>query len=264
MPYDPGYKSVGFRDAVVIKMNSSGLPDATSPTIPYVGFKVSGPKVLTLNIPNPRTFAHIGRDGVEETDQLPSVEAATGELRMSGVSLANDAVVSGVKVATFGNTTSMARMSDKQGAEPIVGVIAWQQSKLSGNRKWHMYAIPSTLAIALGAGMSDNPEDHRYSLNISPVNRQIWGSILTEATEGALSQGYSDMYSTVRPDYPLVSWKADGIEDTFLFEDYKNGSVTYPVLVNGVIVSSGVTKSDGSVAFDYPPAANAIVSAWLV
>jgi hypothetical protein len=261
MTYDPGYKSVGFRDAIAIVMEN-GLPAATSVSAPYVGFKLSGPKVFTLNIPNSRTIVHEGRDGVEATDQLPSKEAATGEIRVSGINLDTDAALSGVKKATFGNSSFISRMTDKQGAEPMVGVIAWQQSLLAGVRKWHIYTVPSARAIAIGAGMEDNPVDHRYSLNINPVDKHIWGALLTENVEGALSQGYADMYATVRPDYPLVSFKTDGSEDTFVFTAYKTGLTTYPVLVNGVLQSTGVTKGDGTLTFDYPPAAG-ILSIWL-
>lgn len=258
-----GFKSVGFRDAVIYDLNASGRPNAQSVSVPYVGTKVNGPKVFTLNMPNPRIIQHTGNDRVLEVDQLPTLEQASGEIRMSGVDQDLDALLSGVDKFTVGHTSFLARMTDKQGTEPQVGVVAWQQSLLEGLRRWHIYLIPSSRAIPIPAGMGDSPEDHRFSLAPNPTDRHLWGVELDEGTEGAEEFGVLDGYSTIRPVYPLVAFKTDGIEDTFVFTDYPADDNTYPVWVNGALVSSGVTKTTTQVVFDYPPAAGDL-DIWIV
>lgn len=264
--YNPGYKNVGFRDCVVYELDDNGYPKAPS-TAPYVGYFISGPKAMTLNIPNATVIQHIGRDRVEETDQLPPREGSTAEIRTSGIDLDVDAFLSGTKKDTHGAySTFLTRQTDKQGAEPQIGIIAWQQSMLQGARRWHYYLVPSSRAVAMNAGMEENPADHRYSININPVSKLPWGTALTEVDNGSLSSGFVDLYSTLRPtSFPMVSFKADGVEDTFVFTDYKNGKSDYPVTVNGVLVTADITKTDGQIVFtDYIPEANAIISVWLV
>lgn len=264
--YNPGYKSVGFRDAVVYELDSNGYPAAPS-TAAYVGYYLRGPKAFTLNIPNPRIVPHIGRDRVEETDQLSTNEAASGEIRTSGIDLEVDAFLQGTKKDTVGLYSEfITRMTDKQGAEPQVGVIAWQQALLQGARRWHYYLIPSSRAIPINAGMEENPVDHRYSINISPVEKLPWGTTLTEDDNGSLQSGYVDLYSTQLPlNYPMVSFKGNGVATEFTFDDYKTGRDDYPVFVNGVLRTTAVTKIDGSFEFtDYPAADGAIITVWLV
>lgn len=269
MTYSPGFKSVGCRDVQVLLINENGYPKATSVN-PYVGRLISGPKAFTLNIPNTQPIAHIGRDVVEETDQLPSREVATAEIRSSGVKLETDAELSGVVVDTVGAYSSfIPRQTDQQGFEPQAMAIAWQQSMLDGARRWHYYLVPSTRIVPMSAGLEENPVDHRYSLNINPVKRLPWGQLLTVVDNGTLKAGYIDLYSTLRPanqgeQYPLVAFKADGTETEFTFTAYANGKTDYPIFVNGVLQSSGVTKANGSFEFDYPPAADAIITIWLV
>lgn len=266
--YNPGFKSVGFRDCVVYELDSNGFPNAVDEN-PYVGHFISGPKVFTLNIPNPRLIQHTGRDRVEETDQLPTLEAANGEIRSSGVDLDVDAFLQGTKKDTHGAySTFITRNTDKQGFEPQIGIIAWQQSMLRGARRWHYYLIPSSRAIAISGGMEENPVDHRYTVNINPVEKTPWGTALTELDNGSLQAGYIDLYSTLVPTsgkFPMVSFRGDGIQDTFVFTDYKNGKTDYAVTVNGVLVTGDITKTDGQIVFtDYIPEEEAVISVWLV
>lgn len=266
MTYKAGKKSVGFRDAQVYAINEDGYPAAPS-TAAYVGFLIPGPKAFTLNVPTPQVIPHIGRDYVEETDQLPSREAPTGEIRSSGVDLDVDAFLQGVKKFSVGAYSEViARATDKQGAEPEVGIIAWQQSKEDGKRRWHYCLVPSTRAVVLGEGMEENPVDHRYQININPMSSLPWGTALTELTHGTKKSGFFDLYSTLRPEkqYPMVAFKANGSATEFTFEDYKTGRSDYPVFVNGVLQTTEVTKADGSFEFDYPPAEDAIITIWLV
>ena len=265
LPYNQGFKSVGFRDCVVYELNSSGYPKAVDDT-PYVGYFLSGPKAFALNLPNANIISHIGRDRVEETDQLPTKEALSAEIRTSGVDLDIDAFLQGtLKVAVGSHTTLIGRYTDQQGYEPDIGVIAWQQSKLSGSRRWHYYALPSARASIMSAGMEENPVDQRYMLNINPMSKFPWGLAMTDVTHGMVTSNYFDMYSLYAPaNFPMVSFKADGIEDTFDFDEYKTARTHYTVYVNGVLQAAGITKSDGSMLFAVAPVDDAIITAWLV
>lgn len=239
--------SVGLRFVAVFELTAAGLIKPTGLT-GYEGLQFDGPKAYALNLPEARKIAHQGRDRVIATDQLPTLEVSSAEIRVSTLNYELEALLTNVSKYTVGDFVGISRVTDQQGSEPQVGVMMYQQAKdiATGLRTWHIHIIPSTQAIPVPAGMSENPEDIRYTLAPTPTTKHLWGAPLVVGTEGVTEHGLVDLHGPYKP--ALEAFESDGIEDTFeLLHTAANN--TYTVWVDGVLRSSNITKTTTQFVF---------------
>lgn len=249
---------IGFRAGYVFELNASGSPAAVDTTA-YEGIALQGPKGLALNLPEPRRIPHAGEDRLIAVDQLPSQEPIVGEIATAALHFEMDALVSNVTQFTVAEAKMIARGTDQQGNEPIVALLAFQQvlGKISGARRWHFHMIPSTRAIPLIPGFSDNTDPMRYSIAPNPSTKHLWETALSLSTEGATSGAILSGYTEFKP--KVVSFLGDGTEDNFLFPldaQAVTPASKIAVWVDGALQSSGVTYDSTGITFSVAPASN--------
>jgi hypothetical protein len=246
--------AVGLRYGVAFALNAAGRPAATGATA-YTGVEFAGAKAFTLNVPEPRRIAHVGDDRVLAVDYLPPTEPVTGEIRTARGSLELDALLSGAKVGALGEASYLARASDRQGSEPQVGLLLYQQSLEAASRlrRWRVIVIPATRCIPMPAGMEEAAAEFRYSLAPSPSQTHLWGAPLSLATDGATEAAYLELMTEGKP--KLVAFKADGTAVLFSFPTGAPALDVEKIVVwkNGTIVSTGVTKAVTGLTFAAAP-----------
>lgn len=183
---------VGLRRIQVFELNDNGTPNGLDPVVPYTGFQLRGAKTYGFSPQEPRQFSHVGEDQVVQTDLLPALQAGTAEVAVSALDYTAISLMSGIKVFEVGEASAILLASDRQGFEPLVGMMIYQQSKdlETGARRWRTAILQSVRGIFLPPGMGENPIDARYRLSPSVSGIHLWGADLSESVEGGLtSQG---------------------------------------------------------------------------
>lgn len=246
---------VGFRAGYIFKLNNSGSPAAID-TRAYEGIALQGPKGLALNLPEPRRIPHSGEDRLIAVDQLPSQEPIVGEIATASLHFEMDALVTNVKQFTVAEAKMIARGTDQQGNEPIIALLAYQQvlGKNTGARRWHFHIIPSTRAIPLIPGFTENTDPMRYSIAPNPSTKHLWETALSLSTEGVTSGAIISGFTEFKP--KIVSFLADGVEDNFLFPTNApalSPSTKIAVWVDGVLQASGITYAETGITFTSVP-----------
>ncbi len=254
---------VGLRYASLFELNANGRINATSPSAVYEGVQIVGAQAFTVTVPEPRRITHPGDDRVLQTDALPPTEAASGELRVSRISYAANAILAGVNVNTIAESKEFPYGTDQQGFEPLVGLHMYQQSvDETGSRRWRSFIFPKAKAIPTAPGMSENPEPLVYKVTPYIVTNRLWGTTLVLATDGIIETQVFEYMTQGKP--KLVGWKGDGVEETFVFPTAAPAFATtkVAVFVDGVLQTSGITVTTAQVVFAVPPVANADISIW--
>ena len=209
--------AVGLRYGMVYALNSDGTPTGNvTPTTATDGTEFQGPKVFTLNVPEPRKITHIGEDRVLAVDYLPPSDGMDGELSVSPSELDIVAMLGGLTVATVGEGVLAALASSQQGFEPQVGLMLYQQSLdvSLGTRRWRSFWFPSCRCIYMPAGMGQDTQDIRYKIAPAVVSSLPWGTDLNETDNGCLTMQGVEMMSEGRPN--MCWWEGDGAETEFL------------------------------------------------
>lgn len=254
---------VGLRSVTVFALDASGYPAASS-TSAYEGTDFAGPKAFSLTIPEPRKITHTGGDRVLGVDFLPPLESASAELRVGRLDYDVIALLTGVKNYTLGENVGVAYGTDKQGSEPQVGLLLYQQSLAlpSGEQSWRAIMLPRAKVIPLPPGMSDNPEEVRFAVAPSVVGAHLWGAALTSVNDGATTAQVIDRSFEYKP--KLVAFKGDGSAVAFTFPAaYQAVSTTkIKVWVDGVLktLTTDYTVTTAAVTFLAAPASGAIVT----
>lgn len=249
--------AVGLRYAVAFALNSSGTPAASSTTV-YEGVQFEGAKAYELTFPEARRITHVGDDRVLAVDYLPPTESVAGKLQAAKNNFTLDALLSGVKTATIGEATVIAKVTDQQGVEPQIGLLLYQQSldAVSRLRRWRWHILPLTKVIPLGSGMGDQAAVFDYQIAPTPTVNHLWGTALSSGTEGATEAVVIEGMSEGKP--IVVAFEGDGVEDEFLFPTSKPAINTSKVAVwqNGVAVPAGaaLTVTTTKITFTAAPA----------
>ncbi len=262
--------SVGMRHAQIFALNADGLPDAQDssvydlgyPELPgYAGVQLVGAKAFDVTLPETRKIAHTGDDRVLQVDQLPSLDGATAELRTARSDYDVYALLTDTNEITVGEAKIIGMATDKQGNEPQVGMLLFQQSLEAdtGKRTWRSFIIPKALVFPRPGGMSDSPTEHAFSVQPQVVSKHLWGTAFAVLTEGYTTAQVLEMQTFNKP--RIVSFKADGTEDEFLFETaYPAVDVdTVTVWVGGVVQTSGIVVATTGITFTSAPADDALI-----
>lgn len=249
--------------AVIFPLNTDGTLQATGPTV-YEGLEIRGPRVFELTPAEPRLIVNPGAGRVQDTIYLPPNEANRAELRVGYNDQNVNAALSGAKVITVGESTMVARGTDKQGSEPDVAMFVTQMAKDSNKlSRWHSYIIPRARAIPMDSPMNESALEIRYMITMNPATAHLWGHTLTITDEGVTEAAYMDVMTEGKLN--IVAWLADGVEDEFLFPVNKPaidvGKIALFDYATGTEVSAGITKATTGITYAVAPAADVLLVA---
>lgn len=260
---------VGLRHVRVYELNSNGVPNASGTAV-YEGYQITGAKAYELSIPDARRIAHIGDDRVLAQDILPRQEVSTGTLRAGRNDYDVYAVLTDTKQATIGESSIIGYGTDKQGDEPALAMLCYQQAKEAGTgtRTYRAYMLPSTKAIINPASMNEKETEYTFSLLPSAANHHIWGIQFTTAKEGFTE---AEIVESSTFDFPHVAaWKSDGTAVSYLFHADRPAASSSKIHAVATITSGGVvadvtstvTLAAGSITFGVAPAADTVICAF--
>lgn len=207
---------LGQRGAFIIEIDqSTGLPKATSASVPYEGLPVSGNRQFDMTIPPPREFTHVGQDRPLAVDFLPAATAMTGVLTASAEDFDIQALVDGTIKKAIGEMVEVPIMSSNQGFEPQVGLFLFQQAEdfLTGLRRWRTIMITSARLKYMNSSMSEGLADVKYQVSPSISTLHPWGTAWDKATEGCVSAQAGQIMSEGIPVF--CAWKGDGVAVDF-------------------------------------------------
>lgn len=246
----------GTRRGFIYELDQYGHPAAPD-TGPYVGTKIYGIRGFNLTDPPPRIISHFDGDKVGQQQTFPPTDASSGTITIDGSDLDLNAIVGSVNKRTIAGVEILPSMTDRRGNEPIVGILVYQAAKDSaGNVGWHTRIVPRTTAVKQDGSFADSNYETIYNLAPSASDSHLWGEVMTDEIDGTEHAGWLEGFS---PDPVMVtSFKADGIEDTFPFDqDFLPVDENYEVFwaVDGVVshITTNIDKTTADVAFDYPP-----------
>jgi len=192
--------AVGLRKAQVLALNSDGYPSATGTTA-YEGVEIVGAKAFDITTPDARKIVHTGNDRLLAQDFLPTLDGASATLRASRNDYATYAVLTGTNEVTLGESKVIGYATDKQGSEPDIALLCYQQSKDATlkTRRWRSYMIPSSNAMLKPASMNDSAAEYEYQILPQVATQHIWGVDFATATEGFTEAQLVETMTTGQP-----------------------------------------------------------------
>jgi hypothetical protein len=255
---------VGLRHVRFYALNANSYPNATSTTV-YEGTQIVGGQSFAVTNPNYQEISHRGDDRILAVDFLPPTEKATAELRVAREDLANLASFTGVTARDLGEARVLPFATNKQGSEPDVGLLAFQQQVDSaGARTWRSFQMPIVRIAPQPKGMDENPSEHLYQISAQVVNKYLWGEALSNANDGALEMQYAIQHTVSKPH--VVAWLGDNIAVDFLFHADRQAVSTakiHGVWVDGVKkVGGGTDYTEGTddITFGVAPTSGALIT----
>lgn len=257
--------SVGLRFGAAFLLDSTGNPVCTGAVssgsvAATEGYEFDGAKAFELAIPEPRKITHSGEDRVLAVDFLPALDGVSGTLNVAENDYALNAMLQGVTVATVGEAKGLAYNTDKQGSEPDVSLLLYQQGQDSatGLRRWRAELLARARAIPQPPGMSDTPAEVKYSLTANPSAKTIWGETITSGSYGCTQASVMEFMCEGEP--VLNAFQGDGTNPTVLTLSatpksaaklvvYKNGVKlaapgAYSLATNKITLVAAITATD--------------------
>lgn len=252
----------GTRRGYLYELDQYGHPAAPD-TGPYTGTKIYGIRGFNLTDPPARIISHFDGDKVAQQQTFPPTDASSGNITIDGADLDLHAIVGNTVKRTLAGIEFLPGMTDQRGNEPNVGILVYQAAKDSaGNVGWHTRIVPRTTAIRQDGSFGENNYESIYNLAPSASDSHLWGELMTDLADGTQHAGWLEAFS---PEPAMVTaFKADGIEDTFIFDtDLPPVDTNYAVFwaVGGVVsqITTGITKATTDLDFAYPPDDDVII-----
>jgi hypothetical protein len=234
--------AVGLKSIRVYELDIHGVPNATGASgAVYEGLQIKGSQSYEIKTPDARRISFKGDDRVLAQDVLPRQEPSTGTLKFGVDNHAAYAILSSTKAATVGEASVIGYGTSKQGSEPVIAVLGYQQAKDidTGTRQWRGTFVPSTQAIINSPSMTDGEMQYEVSLLPSSAAHHLWGKAFTTAVEGYTS---AEVVETITENVPhVVSWLGDNVVTKFLF------STDRPAAATGKINALFTVAADGTV-----------------
>lgn len=237
--------AVGLRKAQIFALDANGYPSATGTTA-YEGLEIAGAKAFDITTPDARRIFHTGNDRLLAQDFLPTLEGASATIRASRNDYATFAVLTGTKELTLGEAKVIGYATDLQGAEPDIGIIAYQQSKdaTAKTRTWRSYIIPVSNAVIKPASMNDNAAEYEYQILPQVATQHLWGVDFASGTDGFTEAQLIEVHTENQP--WVCAWKSNGSATKYLFStthQAKSTAKIHVVAKAGVaITAGGMTK----------------------
>ncbi len=210
--------AVGLKHLRIYELDIHGVPKATAANGGvYEGVQVQGAQSYEIKTPDARRISFKGDDYVLAQDVLPRQEPSTGTLKFAVDNHAAYAILSSTKKATIGEASVIGYGTDKQGNEPVIAVLGYQQAKdiATGTRQWRGIVVPSTQAIINAPSMTDGEMQYEVSLLPSGASHHLWGKAFADNLEGYTRAEVVEMLTENIPH--VVSWLADNTVTEFNF-----------------------------------------------
>lgn len=242
------HRAVGFRHCRIYKLNDDGYMYANSPTTPYEGSELTGPKTLEVTKPEPRRISHTGADRVLATDVLPPTESVSAVITASGADFTIEALLSGTNVITQGEIKLLGQATDNQGNEPQFAILGFRQSLdgVTGARRWDLIWLPMCRIIPSGHAMNENPDEKTYNVYPNVVSKYPYGSAFAVGTEGFTEAQYIDGVAEYPPH--AITFSGNGTATAFTLPAAKQAVSTDKMTVFHLVASTGViTDVSGTV-----------------
>lgn len=244
----------GLRYAVFYLLNANNTPKATNTTA-YEGIQAIGSVAFDLEQPDSERIDFNGEDGVTGSAFLGPKTAMSAKLSVEASDPALIAMLDGLKVYSVGEMSLIGMGTERQGAEPQVGVHVFQAAKglVTGKQYWHNYWIPSAQVVSKRDGMKAGKQTMVFNIASMRTKYHLWGTQYTMATEGFLAAQWNEGWSNYP--YRLASFLADGTATDFSFPADTPAIQTSGIVAhrNGVLVSSGITKAVDKVTWGSAP-----------
>jgi len=195
---------------------------------PYEGIELIHPKTFQPNLGTPRTIPVPAQGQVQTTFVLPSLDAKTGELHLAYLDLEAMAALSNVKTHVIGGALGSGMGTNKEGFE-IPGILMVQQLKWHQEADnldaWHTTFYLRTTCKYQPNTVNENPADYTVTCALNSSKKHVTGQSFTQSTHGFTKATSMPFVSWGQLN--LVSWLADGVEDTFLLPDEANSLDTF-------------------------------------
>lgn len=260
--------AAGLRRIQVYVLDSNGVPSGDeSGADGYDGINVEGARSFSLPIPDVRVIQHIGNDRVLAQDFLPPTEGARGEMATAKQNLGLDATLTDTLIEQIGETTVSGLLTDKQGHEIDVCVVAYRQALdttagASQVRRWQMHMIPIGRVIPRGStAEQDAADENRYTIVPAVASKYPSGHAFALADEGFTEAQYLRMTA----EYPAFQqrWDGNGTLTTFNLAWTPISVAKTHVEVDGAEVTvSSVDTGNKTMTLDAAPDYESVVWAW--
>jgi len=247
----------GLRAALVYELDTTtGQPKATSTTL-YAGVLMQGAKVLTNTEPAPTRVPHIGEDRFLGFTLLPPKEGMTGEVRTGKKNLDIDALLRGQAVVTVGESKFSGIGTSQAGSEIQVALLAYQvaqdrddASSTQGVGRYSSMLIPNARLNPKIGSFDDNAYESAYDVTPNAVSKYPWGVAFALATEKFLTAQALDGVHEGKPRLLCAIGDATPVTlYTFPTGIVAVSTSKIAVFKNGVLVSSGITKTINDITF---------------
>ncbi len=248
----------GARFISVFELNTDGTPNATDTTA-YEGLQMKGFVSFEPTLPDARKITGLGEDGITQVAMLPPNESVSGVINVEASDPAISVLANGTKINTVGELSIMGVATDKQGFEPKVALMMYQEARGldTGKVYWRHTFIPSTRLIEKSQGMGADKGTTVYQIAPNRVTAHIWGVPYSVADDGFTS---SQMGSALA-NYPyrLAAFLGDGTEVDMEFPADMPAVQTdgIKVFVDDAEVTTGLTLTVTKVTFASAPASGA-------
>lgn len=260
----------GLRRVQVFLTDTDGYPsDDESGADGYDGERIEGVQTFTTTFPDIQILQHTGDDVVYATTTKPPTELPSASLAGSKANLNVDAILNSTNVTTVGETQAGAIATDKDGNEPYVVLLAYQEAinaangdTAFGKERWYTHCYALTQVVPKGNSAEQNTViTSNYNIAATKSSKFPFGSAFDEAVHGYTQAAYLRFTS----EYPpiLERWTGNGTLDTFNVTFTPVSVAKTSVFVDGseVTVSSVDTTND-TITLDSAPSANAKIVAW--
>jgi hypothetical protein len=248
----------GLRYAVVFELNTNGTPKGAD-DVAYDGLQIQGSTAFELTIPDSRQLTGLGEDGITQVVFLPPNEGASARLNVEAADPNVSKLLDNTLIETLGEASLMGLATDRQGFEPQVALMVYQAARglLTGKTYWHSFIMPSAQVVRKSGGMNADKAVTTYQIAPNRVNKHLWGTPFSLATQGYLSTQIVEAWSN----YPLriSAFLGDNTDTVFAFPTNAQAIQTtgIKVWVDDVLVTTGLTLATTGVTFGTAPAAGA-------
>ncbi len=251
---------VGLQHVRIYELSEFGYPKPASTAV-YEGVEIVGPKTYDITAAKSRDIVHQGNNRRLSQDKLPSIDVSAATLKTSRLDFEVNALLANIKTATVGEALFSAFATDRQGTEPTVAMLLYQQAKTAeaGVRCYSAYHLPSVAAIIDPASMNENASEFSFNLVPSAASHYIHGPAFTLASEGFTE---AEMLWSVTFGLPhIVAWLGNGTAVEFNFHADRPAPSTAKihsvctVTGAGVVtdVTSTITKAVDGITFSSAP-----------
>jgi hypothetical protein len=260
----------GLRRIQIFALNSSGYPEGDeSGADGYDGVNMEGARSFSLNAPDVTRIPHVGNDRLLAQDFLPPTEGASGAITTAKQNLTLDALLTDTLVEVIGETSVAGLLTNKQGNEIDVCVIAYRQALDTTEgaqqlRRWQAHMLPVARIVPRGGSMEQGAADENsYTVVPTVATKYPFGHAFADQ---AGDEGFTEsQYLRFTGENPPVMEKWDGNNTLATFNlNWTPISVAKTtVYVNGTAATvSSVDTGAKTLTLSAAPANASEVVAW--